>query len=216
MNVDLKGVVRSPQSGISKSENVEYELELSDQGDLLVAQGLQPMTPIVQRGDSWWILEATAVAPVVALPTTTAQLTLQNLENDDGKSLVIDELFCHVLVSAAAATSVGMVFMLNSLQLKGAPLTQGALTVRSFSGKSYGGKALHQVGATVVDGGWRPYGTAIVGAASQIMQTFSWPTQGGIIVPPGYKFSVSVVANTVTTITTRAGLSWTERKLRLG
>lgn len=189
---------------------------INGRGDSLVALALPERAELVRHGESYGIIQATAVAPVVALPTTTAQLSIWNGEQAGGKSYVIDSLIGMVAVSAAAATGVGFAGMLN----KGAvtkPTNDLAPATAAFglAGHPYAGKAVVDLAATVGDDGWHPIGNAVVGPASQVALPFEVPVYGLYIIPPGGMFSMAVLANTVTTITVKMGLRWHEVKLDL-
>jgi hypothetical protein len=190
---------------------------MNSRGEGLVAQALPERSEIVRLGESYGIIAATAVAPVVALPTTTAQLSLWNGEPDGGKSYIIDSLIGMVAVSAAAATGVGFAGMLNKGRVT-KPTNDLAPATAAFglAGHQYSGKAYVDLAATVVDDGWHPIGSAVVGPASQIALPFEALVYGIYIVPPGGMFSMAVLANTATTITAKQGLRWHEVQLDLG
>lgn len=191
----------------------EGQPNINGRGDMLVSLALPPAVELVRHGESYGVIQATAVAPVVALPTTTAQVSLWNGEPSNGKSYVIDSIICTVVVSAAAATSIGIAGMLN----KGAVSAMVAdITPFGLAGHGYQGRGRVDLAATVVDDGWHPIGTSIIGAASQIGQTIDLPVKGLYIVPPGGAFSIATLANTATTITVKMGLRWHEIQLDLG
>jgi hypothetical protein len=191
----------------------EAQAHINPRGDALVAFGLPAAAEIVRMGESYGVVQATAVAPVAALPTTTAQVSLWNGEADGGKSYVIDSLFCSVVVSAASATSIGFAGMIN----KGRVAAMVAdLTPFGLAGHNYAGKGRVDLAATVVDDGWHAIGNSITGAASQIGQTVDVPLNGLYIIPPGGAFSMAVLANTASTITVKMGLRWHEIAIPLG
>lgn len=194
----------------------EGAADISGRGDLMVSLALPERTDLVRHGESYGIIQASAVAPVVALPTTTAQLSIWNGEPDGGKSYVIDSLIGMVAVSAGAATGVGFAGMLNKGRVS-KPTNDLAPATAAFglAGHQYAGKAIVDLAATVVDDGWHPIGNAVVGPASQIALPFEVPVYGLYIIPPGGMFSMAVLANTVTTITVKMGLRWHEVQLDL-
>lgn len=182
-------------------------------GDSLVALGMPGVAEVVRMRESYGAIAATAVAPVVALPTTTAQLSLWNGEQQGGKSYVIDSVFAHVVVSAGVATGVGIVGMINK---RAAAQMVADITPFGLAGHVYAGSGIVDVGATVVDDGWHPIGNSIIGPASQVAMNVDIPVNGLYIVPPGGAFSIAVVANTVTTITAKMGFRWHEMLVDLG
>lgn len=181
---------------------------INSRGELVIAQGLPPAAELVRFGESYTVIQASAVAPVVALPTTTAQVSLWNGESDDGKSYVIDSVFATCVVSAGAATGIGLAGMLNNGKVSA--MTADLTTIRGLAGHGYAGKARVDLAATVVDDGWHPIGSSVVGPASQIGLNVDVEVYGKYIVPPGGAFSLACLANTVTTITVKMGLRWHE------
>jgi hypothetical protein len=178
---------------------------------LIVVNAMPTNAELVRLGDSWQAMQAAAVAPVVALPTTLAQLTLWNGEPAGGKVYLIDSIMTMVAVSAAAATGIGHAVLMN-LGTKAAPTSAG-LILTGLSGKAYGGNAIVAVGATVTDDKWAPFGNALDAPASQIAFTVDVPVNGLYIIRPGGMFSVACLANTVTTITVKTGIRWHEVQL---
>lgn len=187
---------------------------INGRGDSLVALALPPAAELVRHGESYGIIAASAVTPVVALPTTTAQLSLWNGEPDGGKSYVIDSLICMVAVSAGAATGVGFAGMLNKGRVT--KPTSDLTSIFGLAGHNYSGKGVIDLAATVVDDGWHPIGNSVIGPASQIAMNVEVDVKGKYIIPPGGMFSMAILANTVTTITVKQGLRWHEVQLDLG
>lgn len=190
------------------------EQDVNARGEALVNLALPERAEIVRLGESYGIIQASAVAPVVALPTTTAQLSLYNGEGDGGRSYVIDSLIGVVVASAGAATGVGFAAMLNKGKVA-TPTNELSPATAAWgqSGHRYGGAAIVDLAATVVDDGWHPVGNAVVGPASQIAMPFEVQVYGSYIVRPGGMFSMAVLANTVTTITVKMGVKWHEVQL---
>lgn len=181
---------------------------INERGELLVALGLPTQAEVVRYGESYVSLQATAVAPVVALPTTTAQLSLWNGEPDGGKSYAIDSLICMCAVSASAATGIGFAGLINAGRVA---LPSGTLlTPRGLSGRPYGGQGKVILAATVTDDLWHPIGTSVVGPASQIALNVEQPVNGLYLLRPGHLFSLAVLANTASTITVKMGIRWHE------
>lgn len=214
MDIEVKARVR----GLSPSlENLpsgsSAPCAINPRGDLLVAQALPPYAEIVRMGNSYFVIQSAATTPNTILPTTTAPVTLWNGENDGGKVYIIDSVFAHVVVSAAAATNVGLCGMLN-LGRKAAPT--GALTPKGLAGHNYKGRGLVGLAVTVTDDSWHPLGNAVNGPASQVALNVDIPLFGAYIVPPGGMFSISALANTGTTITVRSGIRWHEVQLPIG
>jgi len=191
----------------------EGPLVTNPRGDLSIAQGLPYRAEVVRLRNSYSVVTATAVAPVVALPTTSAQFSMSNNEADGGRSYIIDGFYLVVVASAAAATPVSLAMMLNTGRSTAVAAT---LTAKGLAGQPYKGSGTFAVGTTVTDEGWFPVGNSGVGATSQLGHVIENPVDGLFIVPPGGKLSLVAMANTVTTITCRIGVRWHEVQIPLG
>lgn len=176
-------------------------------GDLGANLTLPELADIVRLRQSFYVIAAAAVAPIVAMPTTTAQFTLWNGELDGGRSYVIYSIGYIVVASAAAATPVGMVVCMGTGR-KTAPVAD--LTPRGLAGQRYRGSGYVDLAATVTNDTWHLAGTSNQGPTSQVGMSLDVNIFGRYIIPPGHYFSQSVMANTVTTITVRQFIRWHE------
>lgn len=214
LQYDLLSRVRGKSEAVNDSPQGEPSpIVTNPRGDLAIAHGMPGVSDLVRMRNSYMAIVATAVAPITALPTTTAQMTLWNGEQENGKIYIIDTVGVFTTVSAGAATAIGLCGLMN-IGKKVAPT--GALTPRGLAGQAYRGTGLVAVGATVTDDKWTPIGTSNVGPASQIGQTMEWSLNGLYIVPPGHMFSLAAIANTGTTITCRCFMKWHEVQLPVG
>jgi hypothetical protein len=158
------------------------------------------------RGYGFQAMATSAVASLVARPTTTAMATIRN--NSNSKVLVIDEAFGHNLVAVAESAF--------SLWLCSHPVGMAAITnditVRnSLNGSAAGGsETSFDNGATVTDDGWFPWGvsdhTVTVTTPGGVVIA---PVNGRIIVPPTGGISLQCVGST-TGVTITAGFRWYE------
>ena len=78
---------------------VQAQFQTNEFAELLMAQGLPPYTEAVRKGTMWGTMSTAAVAGLVVRPTTTAAFEIWNGYAAGGKSLIIDRLFWHNLVS---------------------------------------------------------------------------------------------------------------------
>lgn len=216
LDVDCKFRVRNSAdvfSGIYQGQ--DEQACINPRGDLLVANSLPPRAEAGRLKRIFKVITTTAVAPVVAIPTTTAQLSLWNGESGpNAKSYVITQIGAFCVVSAAAATSLQMVHLIN-VGIKAAPTASG-LTTRGTAGQVYNGTGVTGLAVSVTDDGWFPAGNSVVGPASQIGLAVKAEIGGSIIVQPGFLYSIAVVANTATTITVRQYIEWEEYILPMG
>lgn len=198
------------------SENREDEqIQLNTRGDALIAQSLPELTELVRMGDSWHILGA-ATAALTAVPTTVAGHSLWNGEQDTGKSYAIDSFgTVEIVTDATQQNSLALFAMLNIGKV--AALTDAGLSVGSFSGNKYGGKAKTAAGATVVNDTWTPHGpsapgaTAFAGAVWRVHEAF---VRGLYLVKPGYQFNVAAAKTVATASQIRYFIRWHEVALK--
>lgn len=211
---DLQSRVRGKTEAVTDANHGESVPTLiNPRGDLLISAGMPGISDLVRMRQSYTAIAAAALAPVAALPTTTAQVTLWNGELENGKIYIIESVGFFTAVSAAAATAVGVVVCMN-IGKKSAP-TSG-ITPKGLAGQVYRGTGIVATSASITDDKWFPYGTSIVGPASQIGLVGEYPVDGLYIIPPGHMFSIAVIANTTTTITCRGFIRWHEVQLPVG
>ncbi len=184
--------------GVRISTSQKKSLSATNEGDLYVAQNLPPYTLMTMNDRGWSVMTTSAVAALIVRPSTTALGTLWNGESDGGKSYVIDRIFTQQLVSAAAASRWGIWACVHPIGM--AAVTADITAIKSSSGKTnYGGAARFDVGATVVDDGWFPWGNGFdVEATGTLGGNQSAPMIGGrLVIPPSAGLSIHVVASSV-------------------
>lgn len=203
----IKGLVRG-DGGLERSP------EVSQYGDLYVAQGLPPYTEITRQGGGWQAMATAAVAALVVRPTTVAMATLHNNEPVGGLSLIMDMAFAHNLVGTA--NSVYSIWL--CVHPVGMAVPTNDITVRnSLSGRvaGKGANTFFDNGATVADNGWFPWGksehTVTITTPGGVVEA---PIEGKIIIPPTAGVSLQIVADVVGATFT-AGFRWYERVVKL-
>jgi hypothetical protein len=193
MLIKIAGRVRGLFSGNYPENREDEQFHLNSRGDQIVAQGLPELTEIVRLGDSWQVSTATGTASVQAIPTTNAGLAVWNGESAGGKSYVIDSVAAHEIVVDATQSNMTTLYVMNN-KTPVAAVTDDALTIRSLSGRTYGGRARTQLLArTVVNDGWFPCGTSAPAAAAangSAWKCVDVPLRGMYIVPPGGQFNL--------------------------
>lgn len=205
-NVDVRG--KQYQTGSDAVVNIGADA----QKNILTAQGNAPYTEISRRGAGYNVSLASGVAPLVAVPSTTAALEVFN--NSATRIMVVRDIYVFRLVTTAAAQTWSMWGMVTTT--KAAPALT-ALTVYSTEGKgaitpTAASELVTGVGTTVVANGWRPYGAPVgyitegttVPNAAQ-----SWPIDGRIIIPKNCSFCMHAVgATTAGTLTLGFSFDW--------
>jgi len=204
----LKGYVRTALDTIFVDEDVgnKYPLIVNPRGDLSIAQALPYKAEAARMSESYMVRATSAVSPLATtFPTTSANLSMSNNEANDGKSYIIESLFFEQAAAAPAATPIGFAVMINPPRPTAVAAT---LTARGVAGNAYRGKGTFAVATTVVDGGWFPVGNSLISTYDGTQ--YSVNVNGLFIVPPGAKFSVVFLTNTVTGITGFVGVKWQE------
>ncbi len=169
----------------------------------------------VNEGKVWRADETTLRSSVLAVPTTTAGISLQNGEPTNGKHYVVLAIYGIQGGTPAALTSWGIVHQLSDLAVGTADVTaelDTAVTVVNLKGNGgiYGGAARMDIDLVVLDDRWAPIGystnTAVISlTGSQIYEPLN-PVQ---IIPPAAVHSLEAVASAVDA-TVRLGWVWAE------
>lgn len=157
---------------------------------------------------------ANGIAPVQAIPTTTATLALFNNEADGGRSLLIEELnfFLGSGTPDAGATLLAGVSL--------APITApSAASNYATVSASSGGKASRAIWATAVTLAtgtkWRAIGSYPQLAAATPGQGAGPFSVRGLIVPPRYAVGFAILSGTGTTPLFSITAAWSELVLDL-
>lgn len=204
-----------PLIGLSRTSKRPRQVEVSDQGNLYVSTDLPGLADLVNRGVVWSVIEATLVNSVIALPTTTAQLTLYNDEPAGGKSYIMLRFFALIGAVPAGLSQLGIAYCVNRVKPTTKPTADIAVaSIRNLKAlaPSYDGKAVVDLAATIIDDGWMPVGYSNLNALSGVGWQLDVWLDGLIIVPPGGTVSTASVASS-TTVTTRSGMTWAEVQL---
>lgn len=211
----VKGLIRQPQAPGFYLDG-ERPQAINRRGAQYTQDDLPSLTALVNEGVCWQAGEATAVAAVLTMPTTTAQVTLYNNEPDAGKSYIVLSVFGIQVANGAALNSWGIAHCVHAAK----PTTLPTADIASTSFKNlkaragaYGGAAIVDLAATVVDDLWKPVGpfagTTVVSLSGTQIDV---PLNGLVILPPGGEYSLVAVAS-ATGITTRLGFRWAEVQL---
>ncbi len=189
------------------------------QGQGIYAQGNPPYTELSRSGKGWNTIITTAVAPLAAIPTTTAHLEIFNNSAGAGSFvMVIDSLHAFELLSTNIVRTASLWAMVTTQ--KAAPANT-ALSIFSNSGlPSYATTAASRIitgvaiATGVVANGWRPWGpveawSPAPGAGVPPGNSFECPVNGRLEVPPGCSLAMHMVSSAATG-TYVFGASWYE------
>jgi hypothetical protein len=204
--------------------NSDSELVLTPQLELLVAAGATPYGNITSPGRAFYTGTTTAVAAVVALPTTAVMMALFNNAPDGGRCLVVDWVAASGVAKTAAAGQAQLL-VLNG-QLRETAPTNSALIIKKSNGLGggtpdsqtrtiIGGTALPATTGIAAD--WVPLGPAVgfTGAAATPGHGLWAAVDGRFIVAPGRYFAMHVLADVVGS-TFQGMIGWHERTMVLG
>lgn len=177
-------------------------------GNLLVAKGNADYSKIAREGDMWSTMIATSIAAIVALPTTLANL---EINNHGQRYMVVDTIWSWQLLGTAVVWShtpwacVGeQVYSANT-----------ALVIGGAKGDTYTSATTSEVRTaitqTVVANGWRtfPGSTMNFGLAAATPGGANvGDVNGRLVVPPGRSLYVSVTGSVNTASAFHVGASW--------
>ena len=224
MAFDLKilGKVRGIFMDILPTNREDEQVQLTGQGDLLVARGAAPYQEIVRQGKAFWVNTLVDNPGVTAIPTTAVLLALYNNENDGGRSLIIDQVWAMCTTDAQAALKhAGIICCLGTVR-ETVPADQ-ALAIKQCNGMGNTDTRVRTIIAgtalpsgTGIAANWFPVGSSINSAVAslpgyQIMAN----VDGRYIVPPGRYFAINVLAS-LNNIEWQTGIVWHEKILLNG
>jgi hypothetical protein len=203
----VQGVVRSPVGAVPAF------LAMNERSEQLIAQGLPRYTEMTRRGFGYSTMSTAAVAALVVRPSTVAAFEIFNGYAAGGKSLIIDRMFWHNLVSTNVIESFSGWAQVTAAK---AAVADGSFVVRGNSGKAYGGPVICAASTTVIASGWFPWGGAFSKGAGGVVPHGATEAQveGRLIVPPQCSLCLHVVASLVGQTFTQ-GASWYEEYLTL-
>jgi hypothetical protein len=200
----------------------EQLIDMNLGGDALFAQGLPDLTEVVRLGDSYVAQHpaASAWTLLITIPTTLANLSLQNGEASGGKSYLIERFWIKAVTSMASACALTP---LSQLVPAGtAQVADDATVLRmSLSGKSSpaGSTAAKIVMASTATGcltdKWNHHASGQIPATTNIATVIEVLCYGRYIVPPQASFNINA-QESVSGGTAIAGVEWHEVQLDLG
>lgn len=163
---------------------------------------------------------ANGIAPVSAIPTTTATLALFNGEDSGGRSLIIDRI-CFWLGSGTPAAGATLFATVSPSKIATPPTANATgYGSQSLSGSSMRTKAVWATGVTVPSMPAAPNWIAIQStfqlAAANVGQgdTYS-EMSGALVVPPQYALGFGILSGAGTTPLYGISVTWSETALDL-
>jgi hypothetical protein len=194
---------------------------MNPRGDLSVAHGLPERTELVRMGASYsaQIPAASAFTLLITIPTTRAELALQNAAPlDSNIVLVIERFWVKAVTSMASACALTP---LSQLVVPGTTLVadNAAVLRTSLSGRgNYSGVGTLCIASTAtgcLTDKWNHHESAFVSATTNIAATKEVNCYGKYLVPPGGNFSMNA-QESVSGGTAIMGVEWHEALLVRG
>lgn len=199
----------------------DEQIVLNEQLEQLVAPAATAYGEIVRLGRAFKAGTTTAVAGVVAIPTTAVGYAIYNNEPDGGRSYVIDRVWAQNVVSTAVATQAQMLALVGQVR-EAAPVdatpANSFIKLNGLGGGNNDSKMRSILTATALpattglQGFWLPVGPNGVKtgvAATPGYGVEAWIT-GHMICPPGRYFAITVLSSVVGE-TFQMGIEWHER-----
>ena len=213
---DAEGV-GAEESGIALTQQLEQLQALSS-----------THCPMVAEGRAFYIRATTAVAAVVAKPTTAQMMSIYNDEPEGGRSLIIDWVSAMNVVSTAVA-SQATIIVNNGLIRVAAPTDSGLIPKKRNGMGSVSNAVVRRqdtkvlsivTGALNASQGiahcWIPVASNYkMGVVTPAFYTVHRNFRGEFIVPPGRMFATHVIANVIGETFTMS-IGWHEKQLTLG
>jgi hypothetical protein len=215
LQTKIMAKVRGIMMDLLPSGREDEQPHLTGQAEQLVAFGAAPYQEIVRQGRSFMANTTTAVASVVAVPSTAYGFAIWNGESDGGRSYIIDMVGALYTVNGGAALIHNGVIGCLGLVREAAPTSPTGATPKQNNGMGnadtkvkvilaadnpYAGGAGTVLVTTGIAGNWFPIGNS-VGSAVNALPGFQSvvPMDGKLIVPPGRLFLLHTLGSVNTT-----------------
>jgi hypothetical protein len=204
MSFDLKvlGKVRGIFMDLLPTNREDEQVQVSGQGELLVAPGAAPYQEIVRQGKAFWVNTVVDNVAVTAIPTTGVLMALYNNENDGGRSLIIDQVWAMCTTQAQnALLHNGLICCLGTV--RETPPADAALAIKQCNGMGNTDTRVRTIlfgtvlpGTTGIAANWFPVGNSINSAVVSLpgFQIVA-NVDGRYIVPPGRYFAINVLGS---------------------
>ncbi len=215
--VNIYGYTKGGAEVFNTPTGGEQQGVFNNRGDLLVANSLTERAELVRLGNSWGacIKDANQFTLLITIPTTLADLSLQNGEASNGKSYIIERVWITAKTSLAAANYLTI---MAQLVPSGTALVADSANklVWSLSGRaSYTGKAQIALASTAtgcIADRWFRLGGLSLPTSTTIGAAYDVPCFGRYVVPPGASFNLTA-QEAVSGGAATLGIEWHEVQL---
>lgn len=194
----------------------DQQLHLNPRGDLIVTQALPTGAELARMGRSFQAILATAVAPVVAIPTTASLMGLWNGEPDGGRTYVIDGIGVLTVALTAAQQIATPIVNLSSVK-PAAQAVSAVLPKNMRAGSPATSRAAIVLGGTLAvatDNWFPPPGSTSpgTGAASTFGQNVDADAKGLLQIAPGHILNINAISTAATATSILIYVRWHEVK----
>lgn len=198
----------------------ETEVRFTTLESVAVAQMEPEYVEIGKRGSRYaggCQVIASGIAPVAAIPTTTATLAIYNTDADIGVCIVPDQLsFC--LGSGTAAAGATMWLCVTNGKVVAASIPAAVANYSSQALTKTGNVSVARWGAAVTipaGSAWFQATTSLQLAAANVGQGDNVANLRGVIIPPGYAMGIAILSGAGTTPLYSVTAMWSELELDL-
>lgn len=209
----MSGVV---QKLFKVNQGADQELRITSMNSVAIGQTELQQVELARTGRLFkggTGIIANGIAPVAAIPTTTATLALYNAEADTGRTLFIDHLAV-ALGSGTPAAGLAVFAAISNGKLATAiaSMATGYGVGPASGATKHKSAALWGAGVTMPAGTvWDLLGGTLQPAAANIGQGDQcFEIRGGLAVPPGYALGLAILSGAGTTPLYVVGARWAE------
>lgn len=209
---------RSLQPAIS-GLGVQRPPEVNTNGDLIVSQFLPERAQLSAAGRGYCsqIAAASAFTLLITIPTTRAELALQNSAAPGGKSIIIDRVWIKTVTSIASAAALTILANIappgTAIVAQAAGAINGNLSGRGNITPTYDGVGVTAIASTITGAltdRWQPIGLGGATSATTNIGLFAEAfCYGRYIIPPGAVFNMNA-QESVSGGTAILGVDWYE------
>jgi hypothetical protein len=230
LQTKILGKIRGIFLDLLPSGREEEQFHLTGQAEQIVAFGASYYQEIVRQGRAFMANTTTAVASVIAVPSTAYGFAIWNGESDGGRSYIIDQIGALYTVNGGAAlVHNGIIACLGQVrealptctnpavkQMNGMGNSDSKVKVILAADNPYAGGAGTVLSTTGIAGNWTPIGNSVNSAVNALPGFQSVVNiDGRIIVPPGRLLLVHTLGS-VNTSSAQLYIWWHEKVILNG
>ena len=201
----------------SYSDQAVQPTAMNQRGEMVIAQGLPERSELSRFGSSFsaQILAANKFDTLASIPTTLAELSLQNASAVGGKSFIIDRFWFKNIITT---TSLMVMTPISQVVVPGTALVADSANITriSLSGVAPASNsqiALHSTATGCIGDKWNHHQSLELRATTNIAHVVEVQCYGRYVIPPGGNFSINLEVSVATAAAGLAGIEWHEIQL---